>query len=122
MNTAVGEITRILYDSAFKIFGRSVLIKEENNNTDRKNNDWFDEKCKSERHIFHQVRNFFFRHPTDVNRQSYIDARNRFNRIKRQAQVNYKRRMGIELCDIAKTDPLLGLRKEHDAQLKMMLC
>lgn len=66
--------------------------------------------------IVHQVRNFF-RHPPDVNRQSYIDARNRVNKIKRQ--VNYKRRI-LNFVTLKKlthknSGPLSGLRKVQDA-------
>ena len=45
------------------------------------------------------------RHPTDTNRHSYITTRNKFNKAKRNAQFNFKKRKGIELCNIAKREP-----------------
>lgn len=104
MNSAVRKITDILYDCAFDIFGRTVLIRD-NNNSERPNNEWFNEKCEKARQHFHKARNFFQRHPTDINKLSYVVARNSFNKIKRQAQYTFKRRKGMELCNIAKTDP-----------------
>ncbi|CAC5380279.1 unnamed protein product [Mytilus coruscus] len=101
---SVREITQILYNSAFEVFGRSVLINKNENNI-RKNNEWFDEKCAKERENFHKFRNIFLRHPTDINGQFYITARNSFNKAKRQARTRFKRWKGIELCITAKTDP-----------------
>ena len=45
MNSAVRKITDILYDCAFDIFGRTVLIRD-NNNSERPNNEWFNEGPK----------------------------------------------------------------------------
>ncbi|CAC5397788.1 unnamed protein product [Mytilus coruscus] len=45
------------------------------------------------------------RHPTDTNRHSYVTTRNKFNKAKRNAQFNYKKRKGLELCNIAKREP-----------------
>ena len=104
MNNAVKEITEILYDNAFKVFGRSILIRD-NCVTDRPDNDWFDAACKTARQKFNTVRNFYFRHPSDINRQSYIKERNNYNRTKRKAKINFKRRKGKELCNLAKTEP-----------------
>jgi hypothetical protein len=104
MNSVVRNISDILYKNAFEVYGRSVLIRD-NANPERPNNEWFDEKCATARRNFHSARNFFQRHPSDANRHSYISARNLFNKTKRKAQAISKRRNGIELCKIAKTEP-----------------
>ena len=104
MNSVVRNISDILYKYAFEVYGRSVLIRD-NANPERPNNEWFDEKCVTARRNFHSARNFFQQHPSDANRHSYISARNLFNKTKRKAQAIFKRRKGIELCKIAKTEP-----------------
>ena len=104
LNSAVNDMTKILFDSAFSVFGRSVLQRNDTKE-ERPNNEWFDNNCVIARDNFHRIRNFYFHHPTDANRQSYVLSRNNYNKLKRKAQFSYKRRKGIELCDIANTEP-----------------
>ncbi|CAG2221325.1 unnamed protein product [Mytilus edulis] len=105
IHNAVREITRIIYDSAFKVFGHSVSINKNIDRQNRPNNEWFDENCKNARKTFHVTRNFFLRHQTEANRSEYVIARNSYNKVKRKAQYNFKRKKGLELCSIAKTNP-----------------
>ncbi|CAC5391032.1 unnamed protein product [Mytilus coruscus] len=49
--------------------------------------------------------NLFLHHPSDVNRKAYVISRNNYNKMKQKAQFKYKRRKGIELCDLASTEP-----------------
>ncbi|CAC5404292.1 unnamed protein product [Mytilus coruscus] len=104
IHNAVREITRIIYDSAFKVFGQSVSIHKSIDRQNRPNNEWFDENCKNARKRFHVTTKFFIRHQTDANRSEYVIARNSYNKVKRKAQYNYKRKKGLELCSIAKTN------------------
>jgi hypothetical protein len=104
MNFVVRNISDILHKYAFEVYGRSVLVRD-NAIPERPNNEWFDEKCATARRNFHSARNIFQRHPSDANRHSYISTRNLFNKTKRKAQAICKRRKGIELCKIAKTEP-----------------
>ncbi|CAC5374704.1 unnamed protein product [Mytilus coruscus] len=104
VNNAVREINRILYYSAFAVFGKTVL-KRSPTYVKRHDNDWFNQNCASARQDFNYARNFYQRHPTDANRQRYILARNRYNRTKRLAVTNYKRAKGQVLCEFAKSDP-----------------
>ena len=60
-------------------------------------------KCFAE---FHNVRNLFSRYSTEANRHLCVSVRNNFNKVKRQAKFNYKRRKGLELCNIAKTESI----------------
>ena len=58
-------------------------------------------KCFAE---FHKVRSLFSRYSTEANRHLCVLVRNNFTKLKREAKVNYKRRKGLELCNIAKTE------------------
>ncbi|CAC5423263.1 unnamed protein product [Mytilus coruscus] len=104
IKSAVSDVSNILYNNAFKVFGRSILIRDKTN-TDRPDNEWFDVKCASARDQFHRARNFFFRQPTETNRLLYVTERNNYNKVKRKAKFNYKRRKGEILCNVAKTEP-----------------
>ena len=104
VNNAVKEISRILYDNAFKVFGKRILIDNSTNKKQQKN-EWFNCNCERKRRTFHSMRNFYQRHPTDANRYEYILARNDYNKSKRIARTRFKRAKGIELCEIAKTNP-----------------
>ena len=104
LNHAVKEFTNILFDSAHKVFGRSLLIHQDEIKV-RPNNEWFDNNCAIARKDFHVARNFFQHHPSDVNRKAYVISRNNYNKMKRKAQFKYKRQKGIELCDLASTEP-----------------
>ncbi|CAC5374406.1 unnamed protein product [Mytilus coruscus] len=88
------------YINAHKVFGRTLLICKV-----RPNNEWFDNNRAIARNDFHVTRNFFLHHPSDVNRKAYVISRNNYNKMKRKAQFKYKRRKGIELCDLASTAP-----------------
>ncbi|CAC5374204.1 unnamed protein product [Mytilus coruscus] len=89
---------------AHKVFGRSLLMRKDVIKV-RPNNEWFDNNCAIAREDFHVARNFFLHHPSDVNRKAYVISRNNYNKMKRKAQFKYKRRKGIELCDLASTEP-----------------
>ena len=106
INRAVSGITDDIYDCAFSVFGKTV-IKSGNKHNFYKltNNEWFNGNCKEARTLFHQARNLFLRHPTDPNRDFYIDKKNAYNRIKRSAKLKYKIVKGTEISRLARTNP-----------------
>jgi len=44
VHNSVSELTRTIYDSAFKIFGHSLLIRDDIT-PELLQNGWFDDKC-----------------------------------------------------------------------------
>ncbi|CAC5418494.1 unnamed protein product [Mytilus coruscus] len=104
VNDAVREISCVLHDNAFKVFGKTILVNNYTN-VKRHNNEWFNAKCALERRRFNSSRNLYQRHSTDANRQLHILARNSYNKAKRVARASFKRAKGLELCKIAKTNP-----------------
>lgn len=104
----VRELTRTIYDSAFKVCGNSILIRDEKT-SELSQNEWLDNKCIKTRAEFHSARNIFSRHLNEANIHFYVSSRNRYNKVKRQAKFSYKKkkkkRKGLELCNIAKTEP-----------------
>lgn len=59
-------------------------------------------KCFAE---FHNARSLFSRYSTEANRHLCVSVRNNYNKVKTQAKFNYKRRKGLELCNITKRNP-----------------
>ena len=53
---------------------------------------------------FHNVRSLFSRYSTEANTHLCVLVRNNYNKVKREAKFNYKRRKGLELCNITKTE------------------
>ncbi|CAC5396077.1 unnamed protein product [Mytilus coruscus] len=104
VNDAVREISCVLYDNAFKVFGKTILVNN-STNVKRHNNEWFNANCALERRKFNSSRNLYQRHSTDAKRQLYILARNSYNKAKRVARASFKRAKGLALCKIAKTNP-----------------
>ncbi|CAC5370991.1 unnamed protein product [Mytilus coruscus] len=104
VNDAVREISCVLYDNAFKVFGKTILVNNFTN-LKRHNNEWFNANCALERRKFNSSRNLYQRHSTDATRQLYILARNSYNEAKRVARASFKLAKGLELCEIAKTNP-----------------
>lgn len=105
VNHAVREITSIIYDCAFNVFGKTFVENGANVINKRIDNEWFDNDCKVARDNFHSTRNFFQRHPSDINRQIYISSRNNYNKAKRTAKFKFKRSQGHELSRLAKVNP-----------------
>ncbi|CAC5386911.1 unnamed protein product [Mytilus coruscus] len=108
LNSRIGESDDVLSNDnlnlAHKVFGRSLLMRQDESKV-RPNNEWLVNNCAIARKDFHVARNFFLHHPSDVNRKSYVISQNNYNKMKRKAQFKYKRRKGIELCDLASTEP-----------------
>ena len=50
------------------------------------------------------VKGLFSRYSIEANRHLCVLVRNNFNKVKRQAKLNYKRRKGLELCNNAQTE------------------
>ncbi|CAC5382629.1 unnamed protein product [Mytilus coruscus] len=90
-NSVVKSLTDIIYNCAFEVFGSSILTHEKEINQAVKHNEWFNQKCKSEKAQFNSVRNTFLRNGNEANKQLYIQARTKYNKTKRSAKFQYKK-------------------------------
>jgi len=78
VHSAVRELTRTIYDSAFKFCGNSILIRDDKT-SELTQNEWFDNKCIKARAEFHYARNIFSRHSNEANRHLYVSSRGKRN-------------------------------------------
>jgi hypothetical protein len=92
VHSAVRELTLTIYDSAFKVCGINFILIHDDKTSEITQNEWFDNKCIKDRAEFHYARNFFSRHSNEANRHLYVSARNRYNKVKRQATFSYKKK------------------------------
>ena len=88
IDTIVQSFTNYLYDSAFSAFGKTWTSKSSGPKSARARakNPWFDEKCRNARNDFKRARNLFLKCKNDVNRQSFVSMRSKYNKIKRVAK------------------------------------
>lgn len=73
VHNAVRELTLTIYDTAFKVCGNSIFIRDDKT-SDRPENEWFDNKCIKARAEFHYARNIFSRHSNVANRHISVSA------------------------------------------------
>ena len=86
------------------MYGKEIPVKE---TTDSKcsQNKWFNEQCSEAKKEFKKTRNIFLRDRNTTNRQKFVSARTKYNRIKRLSKQNHKMKEGQNICAMAKKQP-----------------
>ena len=100
----VQSFTNVLYESTSEVFGHKKYGRSNRSPTKLAKSPWFDDKCTEARTNFKRARNIFSKHKNDMNRQHFITARNKYNKIKRLSKLKYKQKIGREVSDMAKKE------------------
>ena len=101
----VQNVTRILHDNAFKVFGKTFDSSNYTTHKKKVHNDWFNEEYTSAQREFKTARNNFKRSQTEESRKHFMRARTRFNRIKKKANHKFKINEGLRVNNLAKSNP-----------------
>lgn len=104
LDSVVNSFTDFIYATSAVVYGKEKPIKE---TTDSKcsQNKWFNKQCSEAKKEFKKTRNIFLRDKNTTNRQKFVSARTKYNRIKRLAKQNHKMKEGQNICAMAKKQP-----------------
>ena len=105
IDRVVQNVTRMLHDNAFEVFGKTFSCGNYTTWRKKVHNDWFKEECVSAQRDFKTARNNFNRSRTEESRRIFTRARTRFNRIKIKAKQNFKINEGLRINNLAKSNP-----------------
>lgn len=99
----VNDFTNFMFTTAEPIFGKTMGSPSVSN--PHKNKSWFDHKCYDDKKKFKCLRNKYNRSKTITDRNIFIHARAIYNKTKRIAYRRYRKREGIRINNLAKTNP-----------------
>ena len=104
VDSVVNLFTHLMYTTTATVYGQEIQVNE-TFKSKYKQNKWFDQTCSEAKTEFKRARNTFLRNKNTVNRQTFVSARTKFNRIKRTAKRNFKIKEGQNICNMAKKQP-----------------
>lgn len=104
VDSVVNSFTHLMYTTTATVYGQEIQVNE-NLRANYKQNKWFNQQCSEAKTEFKKARNTFLRHKNTINRQTFVSARTKFNRIKRIAKRNFKIKEGKNVCNMAKKQP-----------------
>ena len=114
--------TVFLDENSAKVFGRLVDLQgSSTKRSDTKSSPWFDAECRTAKRDFTKARNLHMKHKNDMNRQTFVKYRTKYNRIKSKAKQKYKIAEGQKLNIEARKQPrkcwrkIKSLRKKKEA-------
>lgn len=104
IDSIVQSFTNCIFEKTANVFSKNVFDRTNRMYSTNKNI-WFDENCTEAKNDFKQARNRFLKNKNVINRQNFILARTKYNRVKRLAKKRYKIKEGKEVCDMARKQP-----------------
>ena len=89
VDSIVESLTNYIYDTTFQVFG-TTINRRQNNNTSFFKKKWFNADCLLSKREFKHARNVYLKNKNITNRQNFVSARTKYNRIKCKAKHTYK--------------------------------
>ena len=103
----VTQLTDVLNETAFSVFDSKTQgqghPRARGLTTPKKK--WFNSECATARKEFRRYRNIFINDKNDANRELFVKARTKYNKVKNKAKNNYKKEEGIRINNLAKSAP-----------------
>ena len=123
INDVVTSFTSHLYERAHSIFGKQPhKFKNANFSKNQTNKSWFAKNCQNQKIEFNKIRNAFIKNKTDANKSQFTASRSKYNKIKRQAKLNFKISEGKRLQALAKKEPRKFWKSLKKKYKKTPLC
>lgn len=104
VDSVVNSFTDYLYATTALVFGKEIHVNETNTSNSSQNK-WFNQQCSEAKTEFKRARNTFLKRKNITNRNFFVSARTKYNRIKRNAKQKFKMKEGKNICDMAKKQP-----------------
>ena len=102
VDNIVASFTELMYEQTCEVFGKPV---KQTQNTNKNRNKWFNIECAEAQNDFKRKRNTYLKDKNAINRENFVQARTKYNKVKRNAKYKYKIQEGKNLCKKAKTQP-----------------
>ena len=102
VDNIVASFTELMYEQTCEVFGKPV---KQTQNTNKNRNKWFNVECAEAQNDFKRKRNTYLKDKNAINRENFVQARTKYNKVKRNAKYKYKIQEGKNLCKKAKTQP-----------------
>ena len=103
VDDSVRSFTSMLWDTAFKYFGKFRNIKKTTQTKVQKNS-WFNAECLLTRKEFNKARNLYIRNKNEENRISLIDKKHIYIQTIRRNKSKFKASEGKRISNLAKTN------------------
>ena len=104
IDNIISSFSYFMLDTAFSIFGKT-RHKTNSGQTFTRKTAWFNADCYNARKEYTRARNKFLKSRNTEDRQSFINAKTYFNKVKHREKNKYKRKEKINLTDLARNKP-----------------
>ena len=104
IDNIISSFSNFMQDTAFSIFGKT-RHKTNSGQTFTRKTAWFNADCYNARKEYTRARNKSLKSRNTEDRQSFINAKTFFNKVKRREKNKYKRKEKINLTDLARNKP-----------------
>ena len=102
VNGCVQQLTDLMYDSCFSIFGKTVSTKRNENSSKAS---WFNPDCKRAKSDFYSSKRMFKMSPTNENKARFFANKKAFRNAKYKAESVYIKRTKRDMSNLGKTSP-----------------
>ena len=106
VDQAVDKFSTLLFNDAFQHFGVTESNINRNNRTCYKQNEWYNDKCKTAKRNFMHANKLYKQNKTVENKQELTRCRSKLNKEKRRAQAIHKFEQGQHISRLAKTNAM----------------
>ena len=104
INSIVENFSHLILDAAIN-HKKNIFHTDHSVHIYDKNNDWFDNECKSLQKDFKNAQHNYLTHGDDVSRKLVCTLRNRYRKICRIKKRKYETNCAIDLANLNKKDP-----------------
>ncbi|MCG7879398.1 MAG: reverse transcriptase domain-containing protein, partial [Candidatus Thiodiazotropha endolucinida] len=108
VNGCVQQLTDLMYDSCFSVFGKTVSTKSNENSSKAS---WFNLDCKRAKKDFYSSKRLFKASPTQENKARFFAHKKTFRNAKRKAECAYIKRTKRDMTNLSKTSPRKSWKK-----------
>ncbi|ESO88973.1 hypothetical protein LOTGIDRAFT_154041 [Lottia gigantea] len=93
-----------LHDVIDNVYGKTIS-KNKNKCNYAIQNKWFSKDCRKSKNDFKKYRNEYYRGRSHIARINYVNARNKYNGVIRNAKSEYQILQADELCNLSNSEP-----------------
>ena len=111
VSVCVQNLTGLMYETCYSVFGRSVSSKPKENS---KKAQWFTNECRRAKSNFLSSKRIFRKYPTDGNKTRLFADKKEFRKTKRKAERAHLQNMKRKMSDLSRNSPKQFWKKVND--------
>ena len=105
LDSCMDDFSTIIYDISFLLHGKTVKPTKAKKNSNYKKSLWFDGNCRDSKREFYFYKRICKDQPSDVNRERFLCARNKYCTVKRDTKRKYYYKEKNTLSNLSRTNP-----------------